>query len=367
MQWEHPCGRADHYDGSYDDRAGMDVPGYTGYIAGKVPEMDVVGQTFAEVNKHVNTNDRTVSGPLGIQAAPRNQDPPPRRDPFPGGAVPGYMGYIPGKVPEADVFGKTYADTSKHVLKHGRPPAGRGDRNLGYKAPPPKNADVAAAREKVPGVAHAMVSVPGYTGFVPAKTSENVYGAGHCHSNYKAADEFHRVTYRGEGFKPTWRRTSAPGVEERQRAGAGKGIEIPGYSGHTPGKHPEADMMGMTFAVVNKHADRNHQYRRGHHPGDSSSCASSRGTRHTASTASYAQSIPESRPSTARSSGGRSARHSDGSGTSYRQERPRTAPSDSSSRRSGGGSSAKTGSSRSGGSSRYTGSGSGSGASSRRR
>jgi len=357
MTWEHHSGRADLPE-STGDRAGADVPGYTGYIGGKVPEMDIVGQTFAEVNKHVAINDRTISGPLGVQATPRGVEPSPRKEAFPGGAVPGYMGYIPGKLPESDVFGKTYADTSKHVLKHGRPPAGRGDRNIGYKAPPPKNADVAAAREKVPGAAHAMVSIPGYTGFVPAKMAENVHGSGYSPANYKAAKEFHKVTYWGEGYQPEWCRASAPGVEARQRSGAGPGIEIPGYSGHTPGKAPEADMMGMTFAVVNKHADRNHKYRRGKQPSE----ASSRGSLRTASTASYARSYESGRPSTASGSG-----YSERSGASGRREgRPRTAPSTASSQRSGG-SSIKTGDSQSMRSSRYSGSGSGSGASSRRR
>lgn len=336
---------------------GMDVPGYTGYIAKKVPEMDIVGETFAKTNKNVAENDRTVSGPLGIEATPRHAQPSPRAKPFPGGSVPGYMGYIPGKVPEADVFGKTYADTSKHILKHGRPPAGQGDRNIGYRAPPPKNADVAAAREKVPGVAHAMVSIPGYTGFVPAKMAENVYGAGHSPANNKAAEEFHKVTYRGEGHKPTWRRTSAPGVESRERGGAGPGIQIPGYQGHTPGKGPEADMMGMTFAVVNKHADRNHKHRRGQacSEGSCSSVANSKGSFQTASTASYAQSYQESgasRPSTARGSGTSGHRH---------EQRPRTAPSATSSSQRSGGSSVLTGDSRSVRSSRHSGSGSGGG------
>lgn len=77
MEWGDSCGRAD-LPMTAGERSGIDVPGYTGYISGKVPEMDVVGRTFADVNRHVTVNPRTVSGPLGIEATSRGDDPLPR-------------------------------------------------------------------------------------------------------------------------------------------------------------------------------------------------------------------------------------------------------------------------------------------------
>mmetsp|Transcript_71444 Transcript_71444/g.149310 ORF Transcript_71444/g.149310 Transcript_71444/m.149310 type:complete len:382 (-) Transcript_71444:399-1544(-) len=325
MQWFHEDGLPEPLRPLESARGGYDVPGYTGYIAGKVPEMDIVGGTFAKVNQHIAKNDRTNCGPLGFQSTPIGLAPSPRENGFMGGSVPGYTGYIPGKCPEADVFGKTFADSNAHVLEHGCPPTGRG-KGPWQGPPPPKHIDIAKAHAKVPGHAHAMVSVPGYAGFVPAKKAENVHGASFSAANIKASKEFHKVTYQHDGShgKPAWRRTSAPGVEDRKHKGAGPGIGIPGYKGHTPGKKPEADMMGMTFAEVNKHANRQHKIRRGKIPEDHPYCdslASGPSGASTWASGSYqARSLASSAsvPSTSR--------------RSHRDSRPGTAPSLASSR-----------------------------------
>lgn len=85
------------------------------------------------------------------------------------------------------------------------------------------------------------VNLPGYTGFIPGKASENILGAFHTRSN---ALSLMACSRRGipEEHNDFARRTNPYGLLMKRR-GAG----MPGYTGYIPGKHP-ANVFGTTFA-----------------------------------------------------------------------------------------------------------------------
>jgi len=91
------------------------------------------------------------------------------------------------------------------------------------------------------------VNVPGYTGFIPGKASENILGASHTRSNSLSLMACSR---RGipEEHNDFARRTNPYGLLLKRR-GAG----IPGYTGYIPGKHP-ANVFGSTYADSNSTA-----------------------------------------------------------------------------------------------------------------
>jgi len=101
-----------------------------------------------------------------------------------------------------------------------------------------------------PGTGQAASAVPGYSGHVPGKLSENIVGATCAAANALAASAAPGTI--------TWQRTDAPGVSARSRAGAAEGRAVPGYTGYVHGKRPEPDVMGMPgpFRAANEHADK---------------------------------------------------------------------------------------------------------------
>lgn len=77
------------------------LPGYTGYVPGKVSE-NVHGTTFAVANEHAhNTVDMISTGTL-----PRRVRPNP--GPTAGHEIPGYMGFCPGRQSD-NIIGQTQA------------------------------------------------------------------------------------------------------------------------------------------------------------------------------------------------------------------------------------------------------------------
>lgn len=90
-------------------------------------------------------------------------------------------------------------------------------------------------------------NIPGYSGFVPGKQSENVLGATHSRTNALALSVCSR---RGQVSEPApehdfARRSNTHGFSVPRR-----GAEVPGYTGFIPAKHA-TNVCGTTFAQSN--------------------------------------------------------------------------------------------------------------------
>jgi len=94
-----------------------------------------------------------------------------------------------------------------------------------------------------------LTNLPGYTGHIPGKESENVLGASHCRANAIALMACSR---RGELQQehPYARRENAYGLLAKRR-----GAEVPGYTGFIPGKHA-GGVFGSTYSNSNEVAQQ---------------------------------------------------------------------------------------------------------------
>lgn len=225
-------------------RAGSEIPGYSGYVPGQMPHA-VVGHTFKD------SNEKALSGEATIRIPPTERaDWKPRQGQ---GAAPGYCGHIPNKV-DSDVFGGTEQAIKMHAA---------GDANAtaaGRLRPHEVNSSRSTAH---PG--SAKMAIAGYSGYIPGKTSENVIGRTVTVANNYAQKERELISS-GYGDRNEWRRSSAPGIETRRGSGTGAGKTIPGYTGYIPGKNPEGDVVGRTFAATNIKAEKFNKWTRGYGP-----------------------------------------------------------------------------------------------------
>mmetsp|Transcript_14351 Transcript_14351/g.23459 ORF Transcript_14351/g.23459 Transcript_14351/m.23459 type:complete len:217 (-) Transcript_14351:94-744(-) len=99
-------------------------------------------------------------------------------------------------------------------------------------------------------IGHApLTNVPGYTGFIPGKESENVLGASHCRANALA---LMAVSRRGELHQEHdfARRSNAYGILAKRR-----GADVPGYTGFIPGKHA-GGVFGSSYKTSNEVAQQ---------------------------------------------------------------------------------------------------------------
>jgi len=89
-----------------------------------------------------------------------------------------------------------------------------------------------------------LTNLPGYTGFIPGKASENVLGASHCRAN---ALSLMACSRRGELQQEHdfGRRANPYGLLAKRR-----GAEVPGYTGFIPGKHA-GGVFGSTYSHSN--------------------------------------------------------------------------------------------------------------------
>ncbi|CAE7215332.1 unnamed protein product [Symbiodinium sp. CCMP2456] len=218
------------------------IPGYSGHIPGKGPEGSNMGKRFAAANEH---GFRSLRGETSRAQASNHRK---CRDPH--GNIPGYSGHIPGKL--EDSFGATWHSVnlrlasadSKVPMSTPRAEVRPGEWARSERRPLAPEAGSALR----PGTGQAASAVPGYSGHVPGKLSENIVGARCAAANAIAAT--------AELGTITWQRTDAPGVSARRRAGAAEGKAVPGYTGYVHGKRPEPDVMGMPFRTANEHADK---------------------------------------------------------------------------------------------------------------
>jgi len=268
-------------------RPGAEVPGYSGYIGGKMPEADVLGGTFRETNEQAAMRDANRKAGQSGRTAPGEQLAPaaaaeawsPRRAPAlegtmtwtprsGNGAVPGYQGHLPGKV--EDVYGATFSASNHHAGTERL-----GEVRVGEAVPGPAPAPGSDPLVRTPqrrerggepqkGTGFATKAIPGYVGHVPGKSAENIIGVTWQPANALAADEFSAMA-RGQRAC-MWRRCSGPGVESRRRSGAALGHQVPGYTGYVGGKLPDTEVCGKTFRVANETADQLHKEQRGRHP-----------------------------------------------------------------------------------------------------
>lgn len=237
-------------------RSGHEVPGYTGHIPGKGPEIANMGKRFAAAN---------VDGLLSARGQPTDQNATNNKvirgvDK----SIPGYSGHLPGKV--EDNYGATWSSANARAhapedlpVQTPRPEVRPGEGVVaGPQAPVKLSAALsprvaeAKAQTPRPGTAMAATSVPGYQGHVPGKKTEDIVGARFAAANAIAAVEFNDQE-RAE--RHAWRRHAGPGIEPRKQIGASKGMAVPGYTGWVHGKRPEADVMGMRFRAANEAAD----------------------------------------------------------------------------------------------------------------
>lgn len=130
---------------------------------------------------------------------------------------------------------------------------------------PPRNRRIQDS-SSIPNVGRfAVTGLPGYTGYIPGKSSENVYGATFQSANHMATTE---MDMRRSGFKqPVLGRTHGPAP----------GADIPGYMGFVPGKNAD-NVIGTTHArgsetawlikshQMNERHQRVNSYRQGQRP-----------------------------------------------------------------------------------------------------
>eukprot|EP00439_Symbiodinium_sp_Y106_P078855 s1408_g17.t1 len=120
-------------DGSFLPQAGSftvtGLPGYTGYVPGKVAE-NVYGMTFQNANERSAAEAKILrsTGRLPMSYAGRTYD-----GPAPGAEIPGYTGFIPGRYAD-NVMGTTFAKGAELAFlssvtgRERDPSAGRGER-----------------------------------------------------------------------------------------------------------------------------------------------------------------------------------------------------------------------------------------------
>eukprot|EP00930_Biecheleria_cincta_P088573 TRINITY_DN77822_c0_g1_i1.p1 TRINITY_DN77822_c0_g1~~TRINITY_DN77822_c0_g1_i1.p1 ORF type:complete len:393 (+),score=62.84 TRINITY_DN77822_c0_g1_i1:33-1181(+) len=233
-------------------RSGHEVPGYTGYIPGKGPEMANMGKRFAAANADGLLSARGERPVQDTAKVVRGVNK----------AIPGYSGHLPGKVEDSYAAGWTSANARAHAphelpIQTPRAEVRPGEGVVsGSQAPVKLSAAlsprVAEAKTQTPrpGTTIAAVSVPGYSGHVPG--TEDIVGARFAAKNAIAAVEFND---QDKAQRQAWRGKEAPGAEHRKNIGASKGMAVPGYTGWVHGKRPEADVMGMRFRAANEAAD----------------------------------------------------------------------------------------------------------------
>ncbi|CAK8985884.1 unnamed protein product [Durusdinium trenchii] len=243
------------------------VPGYSGYIPGKVPEVANMGQRFALCNQH------------GVKSL-KGDAPQPAfswKCGGPRGHIPGYSGHVPGKLED-----RKETCSSQSAQAHQALPS------------PARNYQGTVTPR--PGSGKAVAAVVGYSGHVPGKHAENVVGHSFAAANARAA-----VEESGPGCH-TWKRSEAPGVApHRLGAGAAPGKAVPGYAGYVHGVRPEPDIMGMPFKAANEHADKARLSTRAK---DASPKASGRASDRVISSGASVTSSKQSSVSKSRSNGG---------------------------------------------------------------
>ncbi|OLP91442.1 hypothetical protein AK812_SmicGene26855 [Symbiodinium microadriaticum] len=182
-------------------RGGHAIPGYSGHVPGKGPEGANMGKRFAAANEH---GFRSLRGePSQAQASNHRKC----RDPH--GNIPGYSGHIPGKL--EDSFGATWHSVnlrlasadSKVPMSTPRAEVRPGEWARSERRPLAPEAAEGSAMLR-PGTGQAASAVPGYSGHVPGKLSENIVGARCAAANAIAAT--------AEPGTIKWQRTAAPGV-----------------------------------------------------------------------------------------------------------------------------------------------------------
>merc|ERR1719401_685701 len=90
-------------------------------------------------------------------------------------------------------------------------------------------------------------NIPGYTGYIPGKYSENVLGSAHSRTNALALQACNSRDVPVEECHFA-RRTNHYGLAAPRR-----GADIPGYTGYIPAKHA-TNVYGTTFAESNNAA-----------------------------------------------------------------------------------------------------------------
>eukprot|EP00439_Symbiodinium_sp_Y106_P051474 s3337_g6.t2 len=173
-------------------RGGHAIPGYSGHIPGKGPEGANMGKRFAAANEH---GFRSLRGePSQAQAS----NPRKCRDPH--SNIPGYSGHIPGKL--EDSGGATWhtVNLRLHSTDSTVPMSTPRAEARSERRPLAPEAGSAMLR---PGTGQAASAVPGYSGHVPGKLSENIVGATCAAANALAASAAPGTI--------TWQRTDAPG------------------------------------------------------------------------------------------------------------------------------------------------------------
>lgn len=214
------------------------VPGYSGHIPGKAPEVSNMGQRFAVCNEN---GIKSLRGDLKPAAGRLFQER--------GGCIPGCSGHIPGKL--EDTYGITWqranrrAQTAPQTPHEVRPGAWASMPSRPLASPSPHQGPGTPR----PGSGKAVAAVAGYAGHVPGKHADNVVGARFAAANVMAAV--------GQPDGHAWKRSEGPGVAPHRRgAGAAPGKAVPGYTGYVHGVRPEADIMGMPFKAANEHGDK---------------------------------------------------------------------------------------------------------------
>mmetsp|Transcript_9349 Transcript_9349/g.16554 ORF Transcript_9349/g.16554 Transcript_9349/m.16554 type:complete len:372 (-) Transcript_9349:159-1274(-) len=233
-------------------RSALAVPGYTGHIPGKGPVVQNMGKRFAAANIDGMLSARGNGGgrPDKLLEEPKSLR-------GPSGNIPGYSGYLPGKVEDHYASTWTVANTRAEAKTHsGNEHEIRPGDGVSKFAPPPRSPAVCSPRvdgsQARPGTGLAQKAVPGYAGHIPGKKAEDVAGNRFAATNAIASVEFGD---RSAHSKTVWHRPEAPGVVQRLNPGASAGKAVPGYAGHVHGKRPEAGLMGVRFKVANEIAD----------------------------------------------------------------------------------------------------------------
>eukprot|EP00434_Breviolum_minutum_P016158 symbB.v1.2.014237.t2/scaffold1017.1/size232338/6 len=169
------------------------VPGYSGHIPGKAPEVSNMGQRFAVCNEN---GIKSLRGDLKPAAGRLFQER--------GGCIPGYSGHIPGKL--EDTYGITWqranrrAQTAPQTPHEVRPGAWASMPSRPLASPSPHQGPGTPR----PGSGKAVAAVAGYAGHVPGKHADNVVGARFAAANVMAAV--------GEPDGHAWKRSEGPGV-----------------------------------------------------------------------------------------------------------------------------------------------------------
>lgn len=252
-----------------NERAGSEIPGYTGYIGGKRPEIAVMGANNRSLHDQLAVQSgRNPTRPElppgeGEQVAFKDSRtlnwPPPLMGAQVGGprahvrasvAIPGYSGHVAGTA--ENIHGKSYTETHRHMT---------GAVGLRSPAASEVGSPMATPRHNPDGSLPRRLGtdIPGYEGYVPGKHSENNIGSTYRAANDVAAISTGRDPILGPmGARPipdTLRETEDHLLESathREIYGHEPKpcVAIPGYKGHIPGKKGD-NSYGKTFRVEN--------------------------------------------------------------------------------------------------------------------